>query len=118
MAYRELIIPGRVVPKARPRFDPRSGRAYTPKGYAEWLDMASTTVALTLRKPGMGGPLLLRTAFSPAGVEVAVMDCAPVEYKGRRGDLDNMTGSVMDALEQGGAIENDRDIVRIETWFK
>ena len=116
--HRELYIPGKVVPKARPRFDPRSGRAYTPQRYAEWLDMASQTVALTLRKPMMDGPLLLRTAFTPAGVEVAIMDCAPIEYKGRRGDLDNMTGSVMDALESGGAIVNDRDIVRIETWFQ
>ena len=113
----QLSIPGRVVPKARPRFDPRSGRAYTPKAYRQWLEMASDTVALTLRKPMMDGPLLLRTAFTPSGVEVAVMDCAPVEWKGRRGDLDNLTGSVMDALERGDAIANDRHIVRLESWF-
>ena len=118
MVIHQLTIPGRVVPKARPRFDPRSGRAYTEPKYRDWLSMASDVVALTLRKPMMNGPLLLRTAFTPSGVEVAVMDCAPVEYKGRRADLDNLTGAVMDALQQGGAIANDRDIVKIETWFQ
>ena len=117
MAYREFLIPGPVVPKARPRFDPRSGRAYTEQRYADWLDMATQTVALLHRGAPMDGNLLLRTAFTPAGVEVAIMGCSPVEYKGRRGDLDNMTGSVMDALQKGGAIVNDSKIVRLESWF-
>ena len=118
MAHRELIIPGRVVPKARPRFDPRSSRAYTPKNYADWLDMASQYVALALGKPRMAGPLMVRCAMSPAGVEVAIMGTTPVEYKGRRGDIDNMAGSVLDALQQGAAIENDSQVVRLETWFQ
>jgi Holliday junction resolvase RusA-like endonuclease len=113
----ELVIPGRVVPKARPRFDPRSGRAYTEPRYRDWLDMAAQTVAYTLRKPMLDGPLLLRCALSPEGVEVAVMPCSPVEWTGRRPDLDNAIGSVMDALEQGGAVANDRHIVRVEGWF-
>ena len=117
MSHRELILPGRVVPKARPRFDPRTQRAYTDPKYRDWLDMASDVVALTLRKPMMGGPLLLRAAFTSAGVEVVIADATPVEWKGTRGDLDNLTGSVMDALQQGGAIVNDRDIIKLETWI-
>ena len=117
MVNHELVIPGRTIPKARPRFDPRSGRAYTDKRYADWLEMASATVAYTLRKPMLEGPLMVRVAFSPAGAEVAVMGCSPPAYKGRRGDIDNMAGSIMDALQQGGAIVNDRDVVRLETWL-
>jgi Holliday junction resolvase RusA-like endonuclease len=117
MAHRELIIPGRVVPKARPRFNRNTGNAYTEPKYRAWLDMAAEVVALTLRKPMMEGPMLLRCAFTPAGVEVAIMDTSPVEWKGQRGDLDNLTGSVMDALQQGAAIKNDRHIVRLETWI-
>lgn len=113
-----LIIPGRVVPKARPRFDPRSGRAYTEKKYADWLSMASETVAWTLRKPGLDGPLLLRCALSPEQVELEVLPCSPVEWTGRRPDLDNALGAVMDSLEQGGAVTNDREIVRVEGWFQ
>ena len=113
----EVTIPGKITPKARPRFDSRSGRAYTPHDYAEWLDSASQIVALTLRKPMLTGPLLLRCAISPDQTEIAVMPCSPITYKGRRGDLDNMIGSLADALQKGGAINNDRDIVRIEGWF-
>ena len=119
MSYKvhELTIPGRPVPKARPRFDPRSGRAYTDKRYRDWLDDAATVVAYTLRKPRLEGPLLLRCALSPDGVEVAILPCSPVKWTGRRPDLDNAVGAVMDALEQGGAISNDRHIVRVESWF-
>ena len=114
----ELFIPGRVIPKARPRFDTRSGHAYMPRNYSEWLTMASETVTYTLRKPMLDGPLLLRCALAPDGVEVEVLPCSPVAYKGQRGDLDNMIGSVADALQKGQAIRNDRDIVRLEGWFQ
>ena len=113
----EVVIPGKVTPKARPRFDTRSGRAYTPHGYAEWLEMASQTVAYTLRKPMLEGPLLLRCAISPDQTEIAVMPVSPVTYTSRRFDLDNAVGAVMDALQKGGAVNNDRDFVRIETWL-
>jgi len=113
----EVVIPGKITPKARPRFDSRSGRAYTPHDYAEWLTMASETVAYTLRKPGLSGPLLLRCAISPDQTEIAVMPCSPITYTSRRFDLDNAVGAVMDALQKGQAVRNDRDFVRIETWL-
>ena len=113
----EVTIPGKITPKARPRFDSRSGRAYTPHDYAEWLDSASQIVALTLRKPMLTGPLLLRCAISPDQTEIAVMPCSPITYTSRRFDLDNAVGAVMDALQKGQAVRNDRDFVRIETWL-
>lgn len=117
MGERGIIIPGPVVPKARPRFDPRSGRAYHNDRYRNWLDMASDTVAILHRGDPLDGPTLIRIAFTPAQADIAYMPCSPVEYKGRRGDLDNMIGSCLDALQHGGAIENDSQVVRIEGWF-
>ena len=114
--YHELTIPGGVVPKARPRFNSKTGRAYTDPRYRAWLDMASETVAWTLRKPMMDGPVIVRLAFAPTGVDVAVMDASPVSYAGRRGDVDNMAGSCLDALQFGGAITNDHNVVRLEAW--
>ena len=112
-----LIIPGRVVPKARPRVNKHTGQIYTDPPYRDWLDMASATVAYTLRKPMMDGPLMVRCAFSPDQIEVEIMSCSPVEWTGRRPDLDNATGAIYDSLQQGGAIGNDRLIVRGEEWF-
>lgn len=117
MIEREVFIPGRVVPKARPRFDPRSGRAYTEGRYADWLEMASQTVALTLRQPLIDSPVFVRTAFSPGGVEVAILEAPKPAYRGVRGDIDNMTGSVFDALQKGFALVNDHRVVRSESWI-
>ena len=117
MSHRELLIPLRPKGKARPRFDPRSGRAYHDKAYRDWLDSAAEIVALTLRKPMMDGPLIVRTAMSPAGIEVAILESSPVEWSGRRPDVDNAAGAVLDALQKGGAIRNDRDVVRLEAWY-
>ena len=114
---RELEIPGRVTPKARPRFDPRSGRAYTEPNYRDWLDMASDVAALTLRKPGLDGPVIVRCAFTGNTTHVAVLDTHPTPRNGQRGDIDNLAGAVMDALQQGGVILDDSQVVRLETWF-
>lgn len=117
MAEHELIIPGRIIPKARPRFNTTTRRAYHNSRYANWLDMATQTVALTHRGDPIQGPTLIRIALTPAGADIAYMTCSPVQYKGRRGDIDNMAGSCLDALQKGGAIENDSQVVRLETWF-
>lgn len=117
MSGRELYIPGPVVPKARPRFNSNTGRAYHAPRYRDWLDMATDTVAIMHRGAPLEGPTLIRVAFTPAGADIAYMPCSPVQYKGRRGDIDNMAGSCLDALQKGGAIANDCQVVKLEAWF-
>ncbi len=113
-----LILPGPVVPKARPRFDSRSRRAYTSKRYAEWLAMASEYVALTRRGASFDGNLALSLAFAPGGVEVLLSSASPVRrHLGTMGDIDNLAGSVMDALQLGELIANDRQIVKLTAWI-
>jgi Holliday junction resolvase RusA-like endonuclease len=108
-------IPGRVTPKARPRFDPRSRRAYTQANYKDWLEMAAQTVALDMRhaEPATG-PAILRVAFNATGVEWGLENTYVGERRYHQGDLDNLVGSVMDALQKGGAIKNDSLIRRID----
>ena len=74
MAHAEFIIPWKVVPKARPRFNRDTGRAYTAKPYREWLDMTADYVALNHHGAPYEGPLLIRGAFTDHDIEVAIMD--------------------------------------------
>jgi len=67
-----------------------------------------------------------RDEMIAAGVLV-VVPYVPVEpdyeaaeeaFSERSTDSRSMAGSCLDALQQGGAIVNDRDVVRLETWFQ
>jgi crossover junction endodeoxyribonuclease RusA len=90
-------IPGRPVPKGRPRFDPRSGRAYTPKRTREYEDgVAWCAVAAGVRlTPG-------------TRVKIDV-----VAYLRRRPwpDADNVLKSALDGIQKGFPEWNDRDVV-------
>jgi len=83
----EFTITGKCIPKARPRF---SGHAYTPIKYKEWKDNA----VKQLSQQYQGQPLT---------------DCSIriVFYGKHRGDLDNLAGSVLDALTQSKIIRDD-----------
>lgn len=92
-------IPGRPVPKGRPRFDPRSGRIYTPAKTAAYeKEVAYRALASGLR--------LKR------GMRVRV-EC--VAYLGRRpwGDADNYCKVCLDGLQLAYKPFgwNDRDVV-------
>ena len=99
-------LDGRVIPKQRPRFDPRSGRAYTDPDYRDWLDMAADTIgyttAGTLTRPG-----ILRVVFDANGCDWELQEAYFSKKRGALGDIDNLSGAVMDALQQGKALKND-----------
>lgn len=89
-----FIIPGAVVPKARPRVT-RNG-TYMPPKYAQWK---ASAIALIQAKK-------LERVNPPYKIRVVLVGS-------HRGDVDNMAGSVLDALVQAGTIEGDSsNIVR------
>ena len=114
-----VFIPGLVVPKARPRFNTHTGRVYTDPKYKAYLEMATDVVALYHR----GDPIMQEVAvvmkFTPEGVDVTYEAAtAAATWTSRKGDLDNMVGSVMDAMQKGGALSNDRNVVSIMAWVE
>jgi Holliday junction resolvase RusA-like endonuclease len=82
----------------------RSGkpRTYRAKTYADWMNTAAWTVRAAVGK----------TSKIKGDVEVRVM------LWPRRGDLDNRLKAICDALVQGGAIEDDKQItyIKAEWW--
>lgn len=85
-----LLLPGEVVPKARPRIT-RNG-SYMPQRYRCWKTLAASR----LKSQYQGGPI------AGAAVSITLTGKHP-----RRGDADNIGGSILDALVQAGILRND-----------
>lgn len=86
----QLRLDGKVVPKSRPRNG--RGHSYLPDNYRDWKDNAILDLSSQWRDKE---PL--------ERVSVAV-----VVYGTPRGDLDNIVGSVLDALVQSRVLTDDR----------
>ena len=109
-----IVIPGHVVPKARPRFNRVTGTAYTDPKYRDYLNMAAQVIAIEHRGAPLEGPLYVQTRFNKEGVTVSYRpSILRPEWTARRSDIDNLAGSILDALQQGGAIKNDKDVVSL-----
>ena len=91
-----FIVPGKPVPKGRPRFG--KGRAYTPR---ETM-LAERAIAMSFRATSRAKPLT-----GKVGLEVEFW-----YGDGRHGDLDNLVKTVSDALN-GVAWVDDRQIVQL-----
>jgi Holliday junction resolvase RusA-like endonuclease len=86
----EFKLEGKIVPKARPRVG--NGRGYLPSNYREWKNDAIVQL------------------FSQHQMSRLIEKCQiEIEIGGKqRGDLDNIAGSVLDALVQAGVLVDDR----------
>jgi Holliday junction resolvase RusA-like endonuclease len=85
-----IILPGKVVPKARPRFSSR-GHVHMPPKYAEWKQNAVIN--------------LVNTNFVTVGklcLEITFINA----IRGNA-DCDNAAGSIMDALVESGVLVGD-----------
>ena len=83
-------LQGSVVPKARPRFS--KGFAYLPERYRTWKTNA---IAALIRQRGTTEPMTRAEVL--------------IELHGsHNGDLDNLSGSLLDALVQAEILSDDR----------
>ena len=84
-------LDGEIVPKARPRGG--NGRHYLPQNYRDWKDYA----IWELQKQHTG------TAIAgPVSVDIVLLG-----KHSRRGDGDNIAGSIWDAMVQAGILSDD-----------
>lgn len=81
---------GSIVPKARPRVT-KNG-TYMPERYRQWKQLAAS---------------LFRQAFQPVTQYPVAISIHLTGKHPRRGDLDNISGSILDALVQAETIEDD-----------
>jgi Holliday junction resolvase RusA-like endonuclease len=111
----KVTIPGQPVGKGRPKFVRATGRAYTPKGTAEWERSAA---------------LIIRNSFNDAPIDdmttvtVTAIFARPKRLlrkkdpEGRvpcdvKPDIDNVIKCALDALVMGGALRDDKKVFRV-----
>lgn len=91
-----FTIPGRPVPKQRPRVG-QNGNIYTPKNCREYEKKVAATAHTIFRRP-YAGPVALEVHF--------FLTCRP-------GDLDNYVKAVSDGLNRI-AYQDDRQVVELK----
>ena len=114
-----LFIPVRAIPKERPKV--HRGGAHYSKRYVEFRE----NVVRSLREQGveLSGidyPVSMEVSFKTNGFHLQLRPVSTI-YGGIarpthvRGDADNLAGGVMDALEDGGVLMNDKHVLELHT---
>jgi Holliday junction resolvase RusA-like endonuclease len=85
----------------------KRGRAYTPKETTDEQDR----IAGLWDGPSFDGPVAVWVEYDKEGQLITVQDVTWTSPL--RGDIDNYMKLTMDALQVGGAIVNDRQVVRL-----
>ena len=117
-----IQIPFTGQPKPRPRVV-AGGHAYMPTHYTEWKE----AIAANLQTQGLVGgsgyiyqgeqitqPVKLYARFSSDTIGLQLVAVPIVRPKYVRGDLDNLVGGLMDALQDAGILSNDSLVVSID----
>lgn len=106
-----LSLPWKAKPKPRPRVTQDGQHTYMDKEYVEWKE-AVGEVVVAQRLPVLSGPLSLVVKFYSDRVELMLSEGAPPRFG--QGDIDNLLGGLMDALQEAGVYKNDIQIARIQ----
>jgi Holliday junction resolvase RusA-like endonuclease len=112
-----IRLPMRGMPKKRPVVT-RNG-TFMPKKYTEWKGQVTDELnAMGITAPLFDIPMKLKAVFGEDYIEFQLV---PLDGHRRAkhvtADIDNLAGGLMDALEQGGIIKNDKLIVRADLWI-
>lgn len=98
-----IVIPGPPMWKERPRFDPRSGKPYTPKETRDAEEIVRMYARARIRKP-LEGPVRVTL-----WVRVGPMRAKP--------DIDNFAKLVLDACNTI-AWKDDRQVVELHVYLE
>lgn len=112
-----IWLPGRPVPFTRTDSAGRSGRRYTAPKYRGWLNAAAWEIRAQAGDR-LDGPVAVSVLVCPNGIGVGLSPLTErVRPVGIRGDLDNYGKAVLDALQKGHAIGDDRQVEAIRFAF-
>lgn len=108
-----LEIPGRPVPWERVRTN--QGRFFKPQRTRDYED-AIAWICRSKREKFGDSPVNVAIELSEAMTVVVI---TPAERRRKlQGDIDNYAKSVLDGLQQGGMIENDRQVSSLNVSFR
>lgn len=106
-----LTLPWKGKPKPRPRVTQGGQHTYMDKEYTDWKDDVGQLVGVS-GLAVLSGPLSLVVKFYKDRVEVMMSEGAPARHG--QGDIDNLLGGLMDALQDAGCFKNDIQVARVQ----
>jgi Holliday junction resolvase RusA-like endonuclease len=107
-----FVVPWGTVPKPRPIVTSRG--TFMPKGYTAFKADVAEFIQLKHLDVGHDGPLICEFEFDTDRTYVTVKTI-PTGYARAvhvKGDIDNLQGGIMDAMEDGGVFLNDRQVMK------
>jgi Holliday junction resolvase RusA-like endonuclease len=107
------------MPKARPVFNTKTKNVYMPADYEAWKGEVQQHLGIQgVKKLNLDMPMRLEAVFGTDYIEFQLFPMeGHIRAKWVKADIDNLTGGLMDALEQGDIINNDKQIVRSNIWI-
>ena len=108
-------IPWRGKPKPRPRFtSDTEHKAYNPDDYMAWKENIAELM-LVKGLPSAHGKVRLDLLFRSENVNVRVIPIIGDRQRAKyvMADIDNLSGGIMDALQDAGTIGNDRNVLEL-----
>ena len=112
-----IWVPVRAVPKERPQVH-KGGAHYSERYVAFRHAVMRSLKEQGVQLSGIDYPVSMELSFKTDGF---FLQLRPVLGTGCgrpthvRGDADNLAGGVMDALEDGGVVTNDRHVLELHT---
>ena len=100
---------------AKPRPRGKGRQFYMPPLYMEWKKDVALEAALRYAKTQFEGPVSIKISIRRTRFVVEINQSLRKRFG--RADLDNLAGGVLDALQDAGVIDNDRNVVDMEVWF-
>ena len=107
-----LELPWQGLPKPRPRVTKHG--TYNPKDYTSWKTDIAELVALTVKNQHTGR-VKVGMVFRRDSVTVTIEDTDNERFG--RADIDNLSGGILDALQEAGIIVNDRNVTVLTGRF-
>jgi Holliday junction resolvase RusA-like endonuclease len=105
----QLTIP--IAGKVKPRPRVTKNGTFMPKPYVDWKKEVVTYLQSQPSVKTLQGPVSLLVKFLPDKIEMMIAE-SPVDRHGR-GDIDNLLGGLMDALQDAEVYKNDSQIQRV-----
>lgn len=118
-----FVVPGQPIPKGRPRASVRGGRVHmrTPPRTVAYEDAVAWAARAVCRAPldmVDGAPVPLAVCVVAVLARVGRLDkrgltAGRVWAHGSTADADNIAKAVLDGMQRGGALANDRHVVDV-----
>ncbi len=111
-----LTFPGRPVPWARVKRG-RNGHAYTPPKQAEHRERLAWAIKEAAEGQELRGPVCVDAVFDYGKKETRLKIYGRGEkdthYRDKIPDVDNLLKAVLDALQDSGVVENDKQVAYV-----